>query len=119
MLANNLDGLDLDLENFSPGISYPQAGLLSSQVMTWLTDVSVTARSLLGSGRLLTHAPQAPYFGPVSPNGAYQYSPVTGTVYWTLGGGGYTALWQALGSSGVVDAFLVQFYNQVRIHLIE
>ena len=92
-----LDGLDMDLENLGPGASYQY-----SDTISWIGNASVSARAVLCPMRLLTHAPQAPYFGAVGNAGP---NPWTGT------GGGYTAIWKRTGPT-VIDAFLVQFYNQ-------
>lgn len=54
------------------------------------------------SGGIITHAPQAPYFGKIGSN---LENP------WTLLSGGYSAVYQACGSH--IDWFNVQFYNQV------
>ena len=52
--------------------------------------------------------PQAPYFGPIGRS----TDPTTGMPVWTASSGGYSAVWARAGA-GVIDAFLVQFYNQV------
>jgi hypothetical protein len=97
---NNLDGVDADFENFDYGVTYPP--LSTAQTIAWIVDASKAARAVLCPQRLLTHAPQAPYFGTVGAAGANE---------WTLTSGGYSAVWAATGAS-VVDGFLVQFYNQ-------
>ena len=92
-----LDGLDMDLENVGPALSYG-----SVDVIAWISAASISARAVLCPMRLLTHAPQAPYFGAVGDSGP---NPWTGTS------GGYTAIWDNTGPT-IIDAFLVQFYNQ-------
>ena len=86
-----------DLENFGPG--FTATG--TDDAVSWVVTATEAARSVLGPGPLITHAPQAPYFGPVGAAGA---------PYWTGVSGGYTAVFQR--SSGAIDALLVQFYNQ-------
>jgi len=61
-VANNLDGLDFDLENFGSG--FTGGSLSSAATITWVVDATNAARSILTSSRIITHAPQAPYFGP-------------------------------------------------------
>lgn len=52
-----------------------------------------------GSGAIITHAPQAPYFGPIGATNA-----------WVGASGGYTAVYQQAAS--YISFFNVQFYNQ-------
>jgi V8-like Glu-specific endopeptidase/chitinase len=95
-LQNNLDGVDFDMENFDTGLVAP--GLSASDTIQWLVDASNAARSVLGSDRLISHAPQAPYFG------------VIGGNQWAGSLGGYTGVYQMASSS--IDFFNCQFYNQ-------
>lgn len=96
-VEHNLDGVDFDMENFdSPLVG---GGLTANQTIQWLADASNAARQVLGNDSLITHAPQAPYFGQIG-GGANYY---TGTT------GGYTAVYQ---KATTIDYFLVQFYNQ-------
>jgi len=54
-LKYGFDGVDYDLEGFSPGLTY---GTLNSQeIIDWLTDCTLTARQILGSDKYITHAP--------------------------------------------------------------
>ena len=62
-----------------------------------LTRTAEAARAAIGPARLLSHAPQAPYFGPI------------GESSWVGPSGGYTGVWKATKS---IDFFNVQFYNQ-------
>jgi len=96
---NLLDGVDFDMENFGPPLV--AGGLTPQQTIQWLVDASNSARSALGSGKLISHAPQAPYFGRVG--GGSGSNPWTGTT------GGYTAVYKA---ATTIDFFNVQFYNQ-------
>jgi hypothetical protein len=57
-----LDGVDFDLENFAYGFS---AGSMSvAQTIQWVADATNEARAVLGSSKIITHAPQPPYFAP-------------------------------------------------------
>lgn len=49
----------------------------------------------------ISHAPQAPYFGPINST--------SGGLYWTGTNGGYSAVYQACPD---IDLFSVQFYKQ-------
>ena len=62
-LQNGLDGVDFDMENLGPGLT--AGGLTSAQTIQWLIDASNAARSILGPLGIVTHAPQAPYFGAI------------------------------------------------------
>jgi len=60
-VANHLDGVDFDLENFGGGFT---AGSLSTSAsIQWVADATNAARNILGSSAVITHAPQPPYFG--------------------------------------------------------
>jgi hypothetical protein len=87
------------MENFGAGLKAP--GLTAAVSLQWLVDCTRAARVTLGPNGLLTHAPQAPYFGKV---GSEVPNP------WTLTGGGYSALYVACGAD--ISWFNVQFYNQ-------
>ena len=71
--ANLLDGVDFDLENFAPPMV--AGSLTAQQTIQWLIDVSTAARNVLGSSGIISHAPQAPYFGPVNHSDS--------SIYWT------------------------------------
>eukprot|EP01103_Thecamoeba_quadrilineata_P003252 TRINITY_DN13049_c0_g1_i1.p1 TRINITY_DN13049_c0_g1~~TRINITY_DN13049_c0_g1_i1.p1 ORF type:complete len:340 (+),score=64.76 TRINITY_DN13049_c0_g1_i1:44-1021(+) len=90
---NNLDGVDFDMENLNQGFTV--AGLSAQQTVQWLADCTSAARSVL-SNAIISHAPQAPYFGPVGGN------------LWPGSTGGYTAVYK----QAPVDFFNLQFYNQ-------
>jgi len=59
--ANNLDGVDFDLENFDGNFVY--GSLSTAQTIQWVANATNAARATLGSSKLITHAPQPPYFG--------------------------------------------------------
>jgi chitinase len=94
--AHSLDGVDIDAENLAPGFAYPP--LTGADMVTWLVDASVAVKRVMGAGAIVTHAPQAPYFGPVGGDG------------WTGPTGGYSGVWARAG--GAIDFFNLQFYNQ-------
>jgi len=96
---NKLDGVDFDLELFGQGFS---AGTLTGdQAVQWVADASVAARNIIGAssntinGKLITHAPQSPYFG---------------QTYFTTSTASYTAVYKKVPS--VIDYLFVQYYNQ-------
>jgi len=96
---NLMDGVDFDMENFGPPLV--ASGLSPQQTIQWLADATNSARSVLGSNSLISHAPQAPYFGRVGGG--------SGTNPWTGSTGGYTAVYNA---APTIDFFNMQFYNQ-------
>jgi len=93
---NHLDGVDFDLENFGPG--FKGGSLSENQTVQWVADVTNAARNVLGSGGIISHAPQGPYFGPVG-----------ATNTWAGKTGGYTSVYNKAKS---IDFFSIQFYNQ-------
>lgn len=101
---NLLDGVDFDLENFNEGFTF--GSMSSSQVVQWIVDVTKSAKAtMIARGILnsvITHAPQAPYFGRIG---------VDPKNLWNVGpSGGYTAVYAAVGD--MIDWFNVQYYNQ-------
>eukprot|EP00026_Physarum_polycephalum_P013920 Phypoly_transcript_14380.p1 GENE.Phypoly_transcript_14380~~Phypoly_transcript_14380.p1 ORF type:complete len:310 (-),score=55.62 Phypoly_transcript_14380:67-972(-) len=56
-----LDGVDFDLENINLGFTFGSYGTQAS--IQWVIDATNSARSVLGVGGIITHAPQPPYFG--------------------------------------------------------
>eukprot|EP00026_Physarum_polycephalum_P009330 Phypoly_transcript_09449.p1 GENE.Phypoly_transcript_09449~~Phypoly_transcript_09449.p1 ORF type:complete len:268 (+),score=58.02 Phypoly_transcript_09449:573-1376(+) len=86
---NGLDGVDFDLENI--GGNFQSAGMSTDQTVQWFADATNAARNILGSGAIITHAPQTPYFGP--------------NHGWS---DGYTKVYKKATS---INYFLIQFYN--------
>lgn len=99
--ANNLDGVDFDMENILPGFTY--GSLTAPQLVQWLVDASRAVKTVMSSTALVTHAPQGPYFGPIGAAG-------TSASLWPGVTGGYSGVYAALGDG--IDWFNVQFYNQ-------
>jgi len=91
--ANNLDGVDFDLENIGGGFTYSGNGanLDTAQMVQWIADATNNARSILGASAIISHAPQPPYFG-VNHGWA----------------NGYPQVYQAAPS---INYLLVQYYN--------
>ncbi|TDL19770.1 glycoside hydrolase family 18 protein [Rickenella mellea] len=84
----NLDGIDVDYEDFSAF----DAG--DGKAEAWVISFTKQLRTQLPQGQyILSHAPVAPWF---SPN------------IW--GGGGYLAIHKSVGS--LIDWYNIQFYNQ-------
>lgn len=82
----NLDGVDIDYED--------SASFQNGKAVPWLVTLTKTLRQHLPKGQyILTHAPQAPYFG--------------SKCQW---GGGYSKIEKQVGS--LIDMYLVQTYNQ-------
>jgi len=94
--ANYLDGVDFDLENLSP--NFIANGMTANETVSWVVEVSEAARLILGPSGYITHAPQAPYFGPIG-----------STQYWAGPTGGYSGVNQLTKS---IDWYNIQFYNQ-------
>jgi len=84
--VNQLDGADLDWEDNS--------AMDAGTGEQWVITCSNKLRSLLGSGYIISHAPQAPYF-----MGAPNYK-----------NGGYLTVDKQAGSG--IDYYNIQFYNQ-------
>lgn len=84
---NNYDGVDIDWEDTK------SFTLGDSSGENWLITLTTVLRQNLKPGAIITHAPQAPYFGV----GAYPK-------------GGYLAVDKAVGS--MIDFYNIQFYNQ-------
>lgn len=97
--GNLLDGIDFDLENFGPG--FVAAGKNAQEIQQWLSTSNAAARNAFASARgvqpVISHAPQAPYFGKVGD-----------TNSWAGSTGGYSGVEQ----NADVDFYNVQFYNQ-------
>eukprot|EP00475_Leptophrys_vorax_P023967 TRINITY_DN3298_c0_g1_i1.p1 TRINITY_DN3298_c0_g1~~TRINITY_DN3298_c0_g1_i1.p1 ORF type:complete len:322 (-),score=77.99 TRINITY_DN3298_c0_g1_i1:69-1034(-) len=91
-LAQNYDGVDFDIENIAKGFKSASG----ADVSQWLIAATNAARSVLGSSKVITHAPQAPYFGPI------------GGSEWTGVTGGYSTVEK----HSQIDWYNVQFYNQ-------
>lgn len=83
---NQLDGVDIDYED-TPAFA-------AGKGEAWLITLTTVLRQNLPADAIITHAPQAPYFGGVSlyPNNAY------------------LAIDQAVGS--MINFYNIQFYNQ-------
>jgi len=95
--AQQLDGVDFDLENFDQGFTVN--GHSSAWTINWCVNITLGAQNGFGSNAILTHAPQSPYFGPIG-----------ATNTWAGSSGGYTAVYNKL--KGVLTFFNLQFYNQ-------
>jgi len=89
VVSTGLNGVDFDMEA-TPGDSAP---FRDGTAITWLAECSLAARKILGTSRLISHAPQAPYFGT-----------------WAGPSLGYTALYKTVPDT--IDFFNIQFYNQ-------
>jgi chitinase len=94
--TNHLDGVDFDLENFASG--FRGGSMSDTQTVDWVANATNAARSVLGSGGIISHAPQGPYFGPVG-----------ATNTWAGKTGGYTGVYRQAPS---INFFNIQFYNQ-------
>eukprot|EP00026_Physarum_polycephalum_P009327 Phypoly_transcript_09446.p1 GENE.Phypoly_transcript_09446~~Phypoly_transcript_09446.p1 ORF type:complete len:414 (+),score=67.20 Phypoly_transcript_09446:81-1322(+) len=97
VVAQHLDGVDFDLENLAAG--FTAGGMSAQQTVNWIATVSQTASQAIGSGAIISHAPQGPYFGPIG-----------ATNTWTGSTGGYASVEKQAGS--YITFYNVQFYNQ-------
>jgi chitinase len=87
VLEYNLDGVDIDYEDFDA------MNAQNGSAETWLTTFTETLRETLPLGQyILTHAPVAPWFSTLYASGAYL------TVNMNVG--------------SLIDWYNVQFYNQ-------
>ncbi|KAJ3205592.1 hypothetical protein HDU82_005083 [Entophlyctis luteolus] len=86
VVANSLDGVDVDFEDSN--------AFVSGTAESWLEEFTLELRSRLPAGQyLISHAPQAPYFSKsFYPNGAFNR--IDSTV------------------GSLIDFYNVQFYNQ-------
>lgn len=94
---NNLDGVDFDLENISPGFvnTYPSGTV---NITEWISSLSMNSRRILGDSKLITHAPQSPYFGKIGD-----------PLMWPGITGGYSSIYN---NDKNIDWFNIQYYNQ-------
>lgn len=104
--AQHLDGVDFDLENVNVGFQFTSANRSSVALIDWFVRASVAARDVLGEGRcggLISHAPQAPYFGAIGNANS-----------WAGPSGGFTAVYAALinATPPAIDWVIAQYYNQ-------
>jgi chitinase len=85
VVDNTLDGVDVDWEDTKT--FYNGTGEL------WLINFTTTLRQLLPNS-IITHSPQAPYFGGKN-------------LFWN---GGYLAVHNSVGN--LIDYYTIRFYNQ-------
>lgn len=94
---NNLDGVDFDIENLSPGSATNDPWPAYIDWISKSTTAAYTSYlSVANKAPIITHAPQAPYFGPV------------GGSLWAGPTGGYTAIEKAVGK--YISWYNIQFY---------
>lgn len=86
--------------------------MTAAETVAWMADVSIATRQVIGPDRFISHAPQAPYFGPISSNSTLWagptgcYSGVAAQAVWTPPG--------ATAPVPAIDWHNCQFYNQGR-----
>ena len=100
-IAQQLDGVDFDLEHI--GVLFVWNGSNpknSTQLLAWFQTLGNVARSILGPNRIISHAPQSPYFGPVG---------TSDPAIWAGNSGGYTQVYL---NNPDIDYFFIQYYNQ-------
>jgi len=69
-----------------------------TDTVDWVANVTNAARSVLGATGIISHAPQAPYFGAIG-----------ATNTWAGRTGGYSGVYK---KAPTINFFNVQFYNQ-------
>ncbi|AYV84706.1 MAG: glycoside hydrolase [Hyperionvirus sp.] len=89
----NLDGIDYMLNRIETGFMYG-----SIKVIDWTKLLNNKSREILGSNKLLTHTPEALYFGQIG-----------STTSWAGTSGGYTSVYD---NNKTIDWFNIQFYNK-------
>lgn len=87
--AHYLDGVDFDLENFGGGFTF--GTMNTAATIKWVADATNAARAILGDDKIISHAPQPPYFGNV-----YSFS------------NAYTEIYKQAPS---INFLMVQYYN--------
>ena len=92
-VLNTFDGVDFDMENLAAGCI--GGTMTGPDTVNWLMVATLAARRVLGSDRLLSHAPQAPYFGRVGDE-----------TSWAGATGCYTGVYQR--TSSAIDWLNVQ-----------
>ena len=97
ILANELDGVDYDLEFIQPGFVAPNLQT-AQQTIDWLVKLTDTTRSRLGPYALISHAPQQPYMNTLGQSNT-----------WAGISGGYSGVEN---STTNIDFYNVQCYNQ-------
>jgi chitinase len=97
VIAQHLDGVDFDLENLAAG--FTAGGMNAQQTVNWIATVSQVASQAIGSGAVISHAPQGPYFGPIGDSST-----------WAGATGGYSGVHKQAGQ--YITFYNVQFYNQ-------
>jgi chitinase len=93
--TQHLDGVDFDLENIAQGFTV--GGKSDAETVNWFVEVTDSCRTALGPNGIISHAPQAPYFGP------------SGGSLWTGATGGYTEIEKRTNN---INFYNLQFYNQ-------
>ena len=90
------------------------SAMSTTQTVQWVVDATNAARSIIGTSKIITHAPQPPYFGmfssthPLFPSRSFLQLVLTiraGNYGWADGYGKIYDL------APHIDFFLVQFYN--------
>jgi len=98
---NHLDGVDFDIEHLSPGSATNDPW---PAYIDWISKSTIAAYnsylSVAKKAPIITHAPQGPYFGPVSSSSSLWAGPT----------GGYTSVEKAVGK--YISWYNIQFYNQ-------
>lgn len=92
------DGVDYDLENFNPGLTY--GSLNSQQIIDWLSDCTTACKNVLGDKGIISFAPQSPYFSPIG----------SSIPTWAGPLGGFVGVNAKVGDK--IDFYNIQFYNQ-------
>lgn len=87
VIEAGLDGLNFDSVGWNPHDFRKKKGT------QWLIDATKAAHQILGSGKIISHAPQAPYF----------------SIPWA-GRGGYGEIERQV--RGMIDYYFVKYYNQ-------
>ena len=100
-IAQGLDGVDWDLEHIQTHFVWSGATTKNSaQLLAWFQTLNTVTRTLLGVNRMISHAPQSPYFGPIG---------TLDPAVWSGSSGGMSAVYL---NNPDIDLFFNQYYNQ-------
>lgn len=99
--------------DFGLGFSIPPTNVPGSGVM-WVQNATLAARKVLGSSSFLSHAPEAPNFGPINGSPATYFAGSSGGFTAVANGpaGAATNLWNVQVRAGDCDDVLTEMTDK-------